>query len=206
MRLIFIVIGWLLPQVLLAQFNSFEPGSYVLHNSPTVRHQSSLKFQGGDEFMVKDANGNRRKLTVSEVSSFRIGPQKYIAVGRFAVGSGLRNSYVERAFVAQVDSGRVGLLFYEYDVYAGLTSFGASDKQIKHLYLLQKEFRMFPIPNHGSLDNKTFRAALSPHLQERPDMIKLLEEKRMCFNDMPLVVRALNTGQPMPTLPTYWNR
>ena len=47
---------------------------------------------------------------------------------------------------------------------------------------------------------KRFRDALKPFLATRPDLLHLLERKRIDAKNLPAVVRALNTNQPYSPL------
>ena len=122
-----LLVGLLVPQTLLAQFNSFESGSYVLYTSPAVLHQSSLKLRGNDQLIAKDEKGKKLNLTPQQVRSFRIGSQKYTTAGDFEVNPGsIFGNVVERVFVEQLDSGKVLLLRYEYSTGGGAPMMGAN--------------------------------------------------------------------------------
>jgi hypothetical protein len=218
MRFLFFLalLGLAVPQIVRAQFNSFEPGSYVLQNSPTVWRQSLLKLRGNDQLIAKDEKGKKLTLTPQQVRSFRLGSQKYTTAGNFEVNPGSAfGGMVERAFVELIDSGKVSLLRYEYTTGNGAPMMGANGamtggySSTKTLYLLRLAGRSndYPIPANGLTGaGRKFRDALLPHLAGRPDLIKLLEDQRILAEDMPLVVRALNTGQPMPPMPSLLNR
>lgn len=210
MRFIFIVIGWLLPQVLLAQFNSFEPGSYVLNTKPTIRHQGTLKLRSSDLLVVKDATGNKLKLSPRDVVSFRLGQQQYVTAVNFEVNQGLIPLYVEQAFVEQLDSGQVVLLRYEYSTggggapmmgAGGAMTFGGAGGGTRTIYLLRRGSSISPVPSNSlSGAGPKFRAALLLLLGTRPDLVKLVEEKRVSVDDVPALVRALNTGKAFRAL------
>lgn len=204
MRLLFILIGLLLPQALWAQFfNSFEPGFYQLVNSPGVRHQGLLKLRGNDQLVVKDDHDDKTKLTPQEVASFQMGGHKYVTAGNFALGSGPFSKTVDLAFVERLDSGYVSLLRYTYTTGGGAPMVGAGGAMMGGggstgvLYLLKwvQETEFSPIPSSGLLGGgKKFREALQRHLANRPDLTKSLEAKRFTTDDLPGIVHALNTG------------
>lgn len=207
MRFFLLFAGLLLPQVLLAQFNSFESGSYVLTNRPNIRHQCKLKLRSNDQLVVKDANGKNQKLTAYEVLSFRLGERRYIAAGGFQVGAGIGSDIVGRAFVEQLDSGQVVLLRYIYSTGgAPMAGVGGammySGGSTRTLYLLRRGYSLSPIPaNSLSGGGKRFREALLPYLSARPDLVKLVDEKLVTDDDLPAIVHALNTGQPYAPTP-----
>ena len=99
MRCLLLLLGLLLPQLLRAQFVVFEPGSYVLAGSPTVRHTGQLKLRGNNLLLVKDEHGTKLKLPVGDVASFRLGGRKYVTAGNFHVKGGLGGADVDNAFV-----------------------------------------------------------------------------------------------------------
>jgi hypothetical protein len=208
MRLFFLLTGLLLPQVLLAQFNSFEPGSYVLTNRPNIRHECKLKLRSNEQLVVKDANGKNQKLTAYEVLSFRLGERKYTTAGGFQVSAGIGSDIVSRAFVEQLDSGQVVLLSYEYST-AGAPVMGAGGTMMygmggstRTLYLLRRGYSLSPIPaNSLSGGGKKFREALLPYMNARPDLAKLIDEKLVTADDLPAIIHALNTGQPFAPTP-----
>ncbi|MFD1470495.1 hypothetical protein ACFQ48_19875 [Hymenobacter caeli] len=203
MRLLFVFIGLLLPQVLWAQFfNSFEPGSYRLVNSPGVRHQGQLKLRGNDQLVVEDADGKKTRFAPQEVASFQMGGHKYVTAGNFTLGSGPFIKTVDLAFVERLDSGYVSLLRYTYPT-GGAPMVGAGGAMVGGggstgvLYLLKwvQEADVSPIPSSGLLGGgKKFREALQRHLANRPDLTELLEAKRFTTDDLPGIVHALNTG------------
>ena len=215
MRLFFLFLGLLSPRLLLAQFNSFAPGSYVLASSPTVRHETTLKLRDNGQLVAKGPDGKTLRLSPEDVSSFRLGPQKFIAAGGFATGTGLGGDFVSRAFVEQLDSGRVMLLRYQYPV-GGPPMMGGPDGRMTGgpsrppaLYLLRNGYSITPIPANGrtgTAGGRKFREALLPYLRARPDLVGLLNDKHILEEDLPAVVRALNTGRPMPPTPSYLNR
>ena len=168
MRLLFAIIGLLLPQALWAQFlNSFEPGSYRLVNSPGVRHQSLLKLRDNDQLVAKNDHDNKVKLTPQEVASFQIGERKYITAGNFELSSGPFDTTVDLTFVERLDSSYVSLLRYTYFTGVGPNGSGCTDV----LYLLKwvQETGFSSIPSGGLLSDIKFREALQRHLANWPD-------------------------------------
>ncbi|MCR5889154.1 hypothetical protein LRS06_15560 [Hymenobacter sp. J193] len=204
MRLIYLIAFLLLPQYLLAQFKSFEPGSYTPANSRAVRLQGQLKLRNGELLIVKGADGKKLQLTPYDVSSFQIGEKHYTTASGFEVGSGLMSDFVGKAFVQIIDSGQVMLLRYEYTTAngphvgaGGVMTGGGTNTQELYLLRWTNDYKVYPISaNWLSGGGQKFRQAILPHLSKRPDLAKLVEEKKITLSELPNLVRAINTGQP----------
>lgn len=207
MRFFLLIIIVLLPELGRAQLfggNRFEQGSYVLNDSRTVRQQGQLKLQSGSKLLVKTADGKTLKLKPEQIQSFRISNRKYVTVGNFHVKGGLGGADVDRAFVEQLDSGQVILLNYTYSVGApmamgagGGMSYGGSSELSAYLLSRPGDSRATAV--QGSFytgGGKQFREAVRPYLASRPDLLKLLDEKRIASDDLPAVIHALNNNVP----------
>lgn len=180
-------VALLVPLSLLAQFNSFEPGAYLLASAPTVVQKGELKLRGSDELVVKDPTGQKFKFTPKEVVAFRIGDDKYVAVGRFSVGAGLNSFEVEQAFAKPIESGGVELLYYEF---AGHNYSGSA-------YLLRTPHSGIAAVMRGGLGaGNRFREAVRPYLASRPDFVKYLDEKRINIDNLAEAIHALNHNLP----------
>lgn len=185
----------------------FETGSYVLREGPAGRQPGQLNLRNGTKLLLKTAAGKTRKLTPEQVQCFRIGPRAYVTAGDFRLGG----AYVERAFVEQLDSGQVVLLRYEYSVGApmamgagGGMSYGGSSNARALLLATPGEARVTPVQGgYYSGGGKAFREAVRPYLSTRPDLVQLLEQKRITDDNLPAVIHALNHHLPFdPAAPT----
>lgn len=205
MRQLFLIAGLLLPHVLKAQFNSFENGSYVLSNSPNVRHECKLKLLGAYGLAAKDASGQKTTFVPAEISSFRIGQKKFAAVGGFAANLGpSEDKVVSRGFAEQLDSGQVVLLRFIYVISgptrmnsAGIMSGGNSLPHVLYLLRRSSEQQIVSLPTNWLTGaGEKFRDTLLPYLSSRPDLVKLLSEKRITTSNLAAVVHAINSNQP----------
>ncbi|PJJ61262.1 hypothetical protein [Hymenobacter chitinivorans] len=211
MRFFYVALGLLLPQVAAAQFNSFQPGSYVLSSDQTVHAAPKLKLRGSDELVVKNAAGQTAQFTPSDVSSFRLGRRKYVSVGSFYVSLGLGGESVEDAFVELLDSGSVQLLRYDVSFNrpmtmspAGGMSGGGSTSYATFLLRRANERTLKQIPGNRLTGGGTkFRDAILPYLTQRPDLIKLVEDKTVTLDNIVGLIHALNTGQPYAITAPY---
>lgn len=203
MRQLFLLAFLLLPHLLLAQFgdlNDFKPGSYILQAKPTARLAGMLKLRGNDQLVVQGFRTKNLKLAPADVLTFRLGDRKYVTASDFEVNQGLIHLSVDRAFVEQLDSGQVVLLRYDYTVGggpmmgAGGMMYGGTSAS-RSLYLLRKDGALLPIPANSFNGGQKFRDALLPHLIARPDLTKMVVDKRVTSEDMPDIIHALNTGK-----------
>ncbi|AMJ66553.1 hypothetical protein [Hymenobacter sp. PAMC 26628] len=201
MRLLFILVGLLLPQVLWAQFfNSFEPGSYRLVNSPDVHYQGLLKLRGNDQLLVEDADGKKTKLAPQEVTSFRLGAQKYVTAGGFRTTPGPFGRTVEQAFVEQLDSGQVNLMEYTYIITTGGSNGAVGSSEVKIYIIKAADWTdAIALPGYAWTNRgEKLRDALRPYAINRPDLTELIDNNQLRDNNIPAFFHALNSGQPFP--------
>ncbi len=211
--LLILFVGLLFPQLVLAQiFSQFESGSYVLKSNQNQRHNCELKLRGNSVLMVKDSTvGKNLKLTPNEVSSFRIGQHKFIVAQNFDVPASIASGFEDQAFVELLDSGQVILMRYEFTSGSavmmgagGTMSPGGSTSSELYLLRWATGHEISPIPaNQVTHGGPKFREALLPFFSTRPDLAKLLKEKRIILDDLPGVIHALNTNQEFT--PTNWS-
>jgi hypothetical protein len=212
MRLSLLLLALLLPQVGWAQFGGFTAGSYVLRNSPMVRHEASLQLNSSTELRWKDAAGNKQKLTPDGVSSFRIGKHRYVTADSFTIKAFMRAIPVERAFVELVDSGWVMLVRYDLPVNTGAGYVGTSGNfvgstgnhgYLQPFYLLRLPTdKQFTIVNYNMVGNsgKEFKAIVLPFFADRPDLVAIIESKRFSNDELPALVHAYNSSEPYAPL------
>ena len=175
------------PQLVRAQFNSFEPGAYILADAPTIVRRGELKLRGSDELIVKNETGQKLKFSPKEVVAFRIGEDKYVAVGRFTIGAGLSSFDVDQAFAKPLDGGVVELLYYEF---TGHNYSGSA-------YLLRTASSSTVSFMRGGLGaGKRFRETVRPFLLARPDFVRYLDEKRINIDNLAEAIHALNHNLP----------
>lgn len=201
MRLLFVLVGLLLPQVLRAQsFNSFEPGSYQLVNSPGMRHQSLLKLRGNDQLLAKDDRDDKVKLTPKEVLSFQIGEHKYVTAGDFKLGSGPFSKPVDLAFVERLDSGQVNLMEYTYITFTGGSNGVVASNEVKVYIIKAADWAdAIALPSYAWTNRgEKLRDALRPYTVDRPDLAELIDNNQLRDNNIPAFFHALNSGQLFP--------
>ena len=204
LRVFLFVITVLSPGLGWAQLfgNSFGSGSYVLNDSRSVRQQGQLKLQNSSKLLVKTADGKINKLKPAQVYSFRICSRKYITASNFHVKGGLGGADIDHGFAEQLDSGQVVLLNYTYSVGGGAPmgaggGMGYGGSSEFNAYLLSRPGDSHVTAVQGSFytgGGKQFREAVRPYLATRPDLIALLDEKRIGSDDLPAVIHALNNN------------
>lgn len=207
MRYLFLYLGFVLPQTAAAQLiRHFEVGSYVLQTEPTVAHPAGLYTPDGQQLLVHDLSGRTETLTPLQVSSFRMAGRRFVTTGGFTARTGGNRGYVPQAFAEQLDSGQVMLLRYTNP--AGTTSgvsqsgaFVYGGPSSSTVYLLRtgnKEAALTTVESNWSRRDPQLLAALRPYLAARPDLLQLLEAKRLAPKQLPIIIHALNSGQPLP--------
>ena len=196
------------PQLSQAQLlfnNPFQEGSYVLADSRTVRHAGELTLQqNGATLVVKSLHGKNLKLGPEQVASFRIGNQHYVPAGNFHVMGGLGGADIEDIFAEQLDSGQVQLLRYDYAIQnagsmgAGGMMMGGGSWNLSAFLLRAAGQSAYTAVQSGAYSNagKRFREAVQPFFAARPDLVKLLDEKRIDATNLPAAIYALNRNQP----------
>ena len=170
-------------------------GSYVLFNDPQVRHAGLLKVSA-KQLAVKDPDGQKLTLRPGEVTSLRVGKQRYTTAQGFTVRNGLFTHLEEdKVFVELLDSGRVSLLRYTSRIRTGQLG-TASDFTA---YLVREGAG--PAATTLYTDNGTYLknyqeldAALRPYADNRPDLLKLLDANRVGPTQLTRFFHALNTS------------
>ncbi|AII53155.1 hypothetical protein [Hymenobacter sp. APR13] len=204
-----LVLALLLPQILLAQFNPFKPGSYILAGAGAVRQSAKLKLRSSELLIAKHADNSTRQLTPTAVASFRIEQKRFVTATNFEVPIGFGKT-VDEAFVELLDSGQMVLMRYEYTVGApmmmgagGTMSGGGSSTYDVYLLRWANETAITPVTaNRLTGGGRKFRDALLPHLRMRDDLAKLVEDGSVTVDGLPALIRALNTGQAYAPITT----
>lgn len=187
-----LILGVLLaPQMVSAQSTSkdFVPGTYILNNGQSVRQQGQLKLKSHDKLLVQKPDGKNIKYTPDQVSSFWMNDHRYTTADNF-IG---KSTELKKAFVVLLDSGQVMLMRYDYYMPSGLEKLGMPP--ISHIFLL-KSARQIQLTRveHGMFlpTDQMFREAVRPYFSGRPDLVKLLDEKIITFNNLPAAIHAVN--------------
>lgn len=210
MRLFYILIFLLLAQVSQAQSAFRKVDFYTLTTDPTIRHYASLKLHGTRELVIRETGSDKLKLTPREVAAFRIGTRSFLTVENSELDSGYSDDRVSLAFAEVLDSGKVSLLRYEgsQNVIMPTLSLGVLSPRVgsvkTQLYMLRDALteNNSTIPADGLMGGgPRFRSALLPFLTNRADLLKLLTENRLNIEDLPDVVRAINSGNSFHRTP-----
>ena len=169
-------------------------GSYVLFNDPQVRHPGLLKVSA-KQLLVKDPNGQKFILRPGEVTSLRIGQQRYTTAQGFEVRNGLFNHLEEdKVFVELLDSGRVSLLRYTSRILTG--QLGTASDFTAYLVREATQPTATTLYTDGGSYLKNYQelnAALRPYAADRPDLLKLLDANRVGPTQLTRFFHALNT-------------
>jgi hypothetical protein len=170
-------------------------GSYVLFNDPQVRHTGLLKVSA-KQLSVKDRDGQKFTLRPGEVTSLRVGQQRYTTAQGFTVRNGLfEHVENDKVFVELLDSGQVSLMRYTSRVRTGQLG-TASDFTA---YLVRQDGQPMAITLYtdtGSYlkNHQELSAELRPYALNRPDLQKLLDANRVGPTQLTRFFHALNTN------------
>ncbi|SDY33175.1 hypothetical protein [Hymenobacter psychrophilus] len=210
-RFLVLFVALLLPQALFAQFGSYESGTYVLVDNRQVRYSAKLKLRDENTLLIKEGNSKKEKIDLEEVLWFQVANRKFVPIGGFHVKKGLGGTDVQRGFAEVLDSGQVKL--YEYSYYVsnpprtgsgGMVYGGGASWTSVHLLQRpgEQEFTVVTA-NRLSGAGKNFREILTPFITARPDLQKLLADRKISIENLAPFVRALNSGEPYkaPILP-----
>lgn len=170
-------------------------GSYVLFNEPQVRHTGVLKVTA-KQLAVKDPDGQKFTLRPGEVTSLRVGPQRYTTAQGFVVRNGLfEHLEDDKVFVELLDSGRVSLLRYTSRLRTGqlgtasdFTAYLVREGAGPAATTLYTDNGVY-LKNYQALD-----AALRPYAAARPDLLRLLDANRVGPTQLVRFFHALNTS------------
>lgn len=201
MRFFLVSLGLALPQLVHAQvFKSMEVGSYVLSATPQVRRPGGLLLRSSEQLVVRDLAGKSTVYSPQQVSSFQLLQRQFVSTGGFQLLGGFGNRYVAQAFAEQLDSGQVVLLRYQLPASTAPSrgNLGYDDGAGRSVYLLRpaSTFAVTPIQLGWSKNSPQFREALRPYLAARPDLLQLLDAKRLAPEQLPLLIHALNHNLP----------
>ena len=190
----------LLPLLAAAQA---EPGTYILVDNRQVVYRGDLTITG-QRIISREAGSKKKKWQASEVYWAGVGKRHYLPVGGFQTTPS-PYSRVERGLAEILDSGRVTLLRYDYEVKnmssgmgAGSTGMPVAYSATKSVYLLQipteEDAQAIPM-NLLSGKGTEFRQMLAPYFSSRPDLLELLEKGEISRRNLAAFVHALNAKQ-----------
>lgn len=111
---------WLLPSLARAQFN-FAPGTYQLANGATgtASLRLVLAVGGSPTVVVGVKNGRERKFRSNEITPFTIDGHRFVQAANFRFRSGDDAGFQDPAFLEIVETGKVELFYYHYQVTMG---------------------------------------------------------------------------------------
>jgi hypothetical protein len=170
-------------------------GSYVLFNDPQVRHAGLLKVSA-KQVAVKAPDGQKFTLRPGEVTSLRVGQQRYTTAQGFTVRNGLFSHLEDdKVFVELLDSGRVSLLRYTSRIRTGQLG-TASDFTA---YLVREGTQptattLYTDTGSYLKNYQELNAALRPYAANRADLLKLLDANRVGPTQLTRFFHALNTN------------
>jgi hypothetical protein len=179
------------------------PGVYILVDNRTVVYKGDLDISGRG-LVARPATGKKQVWQASEVYWARVENRRYLPVGGFQVNPSPR-SRVEHGLAQLLDSGRVSLLRYDYEVGGGGFSampggaMGGSPTSTRSIYLLQSptEDDALAIPmSLFSGKGTEFRQMLAPYFASRPDLIQQLESGAVARRNLQAFIHAFNIGKP----------
>ncbi|HEX8327028.1 MAG TPA: hypothetical protein VF629_05775 [Hymenobacter sp.] len=190
MRIVLLAIFILVvPHVVRAQLD-FRSGTFQLKSSPETQRTGLLRL--GSNLVVKQMqNGPAVKYPLEEVLTYHLGLRHYVRASSFLMRSpsGWTHEIANNTFVELLDTGSVSLMRYEY---VGQTS----DKPI---YLLQRvgEARATAIP-YNAFDGagQAFYDALAPYVAARPDLLAVMQNKKVTIYSLHTFIHALNRKVP----------
>ncbi|MCC3154680.1 hypothetical protein Q3A66_16820 [Hymenobacter sp. BT770] len=195
--LIFVLVAaaMLLPGLAQAQFK-FAPGTYELANG--AKGTASLKLvlaAGGSPTMVVGVkNGREHKFRSNEITAFTIDGHRFVQAANFRFRSGDDAGFQDPAILEIVETGKVELFYYYYQVTMG-PNFLAHVK----LHVLRKPgtntFFAYNPGRSPGFDSKlapgTFVAALFP---ADPVLQRKFATNGISLAQLPAAVHAYNQG------------
>ncbi|NVO32906.1 hypothetical protein [Hymenobacter lapidiphilus] len=175
-----------------------EPGYYILTDNRIRQYPARLKVYAS-QLVAKDEQGKVSKWKPEEVYYVRTAKQRFIALQDFSIKNTFGYLEIKRpVFVQLLDSGTFCLMRYD-------NGYLHDGSRLPALLLARTgaEERPLTIPYDASSGigkhlgaGKKFREALAPYVTTRPDLLQLLDEKKISIDNLAFFVRAINTGRP----------
>jgi hypothetical protein len=173
------------------------PGTYTLLADRQQPHRGSLRVYAR-ELVVFTDQGQTLRYKPEEVYRVQVGRVRYTTAQGFKTQSGLwATQQSGRLFVEVLDSGRVSLLRYTH--YVGghdNTSTTALPTYLLHEAAADSVVALPVDADTGK--GKRFQQTLLPYFAARPDLRQLVEYGAITIDNLPALVRALNSGEPFP--------
>lgn len=187
----------------LAAMAQSGPGTYILVDNRTVTYNGNLEiFDRG--LTSKEGKGKKKVWEAGEVYWARIGTHHFLPVSGFRVPAGLRFINVEHGLAEVLDSGRVSLLRYDYQIGSAMSGpvDGLSGTSSTYLLQVPTEENTLVIPmSRLSGKGSEFREMLAPYFSSRPDLVAQLQKGDVSRRNLAAFVHAYNTKQPFVAKP-----
>jgi hypothetical protein len=174
------------------------PGTYVLRADRQQPHRGSLRVYA-HELIVFTDQGQTLRYKPEEVYRVQVGRVRYTTAQGFKTKSGLwATRQSGRLFVEVLDSGRVSLLRYTH--YVGGHDNTTTTALATYLLHEAAADSVVTLPvNADTGKGKRFQQTLLPYFAARPDLRQLVEYGAITIDNLPALLRALNSGEPFPT-------
>lgn len=182
----------------LASSAQFIPGAYILLDNPQKTYTGDLKYYES-KLTVKDKTGKKINYKPDEVYYAKTAAgQRYISTSGFTALSTFGTKVMGNILVELVDSGQVCLMRYDYTTSSGS---GGGVPQVMFLVKQEGMLHTATIPGYvWTNQGKKFYEAITPYAANRPDLQKLLLDRRINDRNLPAFFHAINSGQPFPAL------
>ncbi|RZL14820.1 MAG: hypothetical protein EOO62_04470 [Hymenobacter sp.] len=191
----------LLPLMVQAQFpRQYAAGFYVPTSDSTRQLTGLLCLKTQQKLLVITPEGRKLHLTPAQVSRFRVGSHSYSVVRDVLVAQGSHILDVRAAFAERLDSGRINLWRYTHLWNSGSDWLFLYRYPLSFYLAAATGTRLVAIHDQGRSD--AFQQQVRPLLQHRPDLVRLLDENRLTYANLPAAIRAYNTGAPFTPLST----
>ncbi len=172
------------------------PGTYVLLADRQQPRTGSLRVYAR-ELVVFTDQGTTLHYKPEEVYRVQIGRVRYTTAQGFKTKTGLwATRQSGHLFVEVLDSGRVSLLRYTH--YAGGHDNTATLPLATYLLHEAAADSVVTLPVNSAGKGRRFQQVLLPYFAARPDLRQLVEYGAITIDNLPTLVRALNSGQPFP--------
>jgi hypothetical protein len=172
------------------------PGTYVLTADRQHPQAGSLRVYA-HELIVFTDQGATLRYKPEDVYRAQVGPVRYTTAQGFKTKTGLwATRQSGRLFVEVLDSGRVSLLRYTH--YVGGHDNSTSTPLATYLLHKAAADSVVTLPVNSSGKGRRFQQVLLPYFNSRPDLRQLVEYGAITIDNLPTLVRALNSGQPFP--------
>lgn len=184
-------LGLALPQVASAQ-DSFGAGSvateqYVLRDGRHGEGEVGFEPEAGTTVTIRLGDGKKARLKPSEVRSFTLGGNLFVATNDLAEPPTAANAARYNGYFVQVlDTGQLVLVRQCKPRGAA----GGAPLLIRRA--TDSEWTEVPMPYRGAGSNQNFREVLAPFFDGNADLREALEDGRVTYGQLADYVRAYN--------------